>query len=66
MSGGAAHAAALAEDSASRAHVYEAQHRFVLAQLTAPGVEAFLADDFSDDDEEEGGGAFSRTASKFV
>ena len=43
--------------------VYEAQHHFVLAQLTAPGVEAFLADDFSDDDEDQ---PLSRSASKFV
>ena len=50
--------------------VYEAQHRFVLAQLTAPGVEAFLADDDDDDDDDddEGGGSgkLSRSASKFV
>lgn len=50
--------------SDSLKRVYEAQHHFVLAQLTAPGVEAFLADDFSDDD--EAGGAISRSASKFV
>ena len=35
----------------------------MLAQLTAPGVEAFLADDFSDDDEDQ---PLSRSASKFV
>lgn len=46
--------------------VYEAQHHFVLAQLTAPGVEAFLADDFSDEDEDEPVGQLSRSASKFV
>ena len=33
-----------------------------LAQLTAPGVEAFLADDFSDDDD----APLSRSTSKFV
>ena len=50
--------------------VYEAQHKFVLAQLTAPGVEAFLQDDDDDDDddddEQEGSGRLSRSASKFV
>ena len=49
--------------------VYAAQHHFVLAQLTAPGVEAFLADDFSDEEEEEeeaAAGGFSRSTSKFV
>ena len=53
--------------SDSMKRVYEAQHHFVLAQLTAPGVEAFLADDFSDDEFEEADeGRLSRSASKFV
>jgi len=51
--------------SDSLKRVYQAQHHFVIAQLTAPGVDAFLADDFSDDEEEEGG-SISRSASKFV
>ena len=49
---------------------YEVQHRFVLAQLTAPGVEAFLAsdDDDSDVDGDEGSasGRLSRGVSRFV
>ena len=44
---------------------YEAQHHFVLTQLTAPGIDAFLDDD-DDDDDELGVGTFSRSASKFV
>lgn len=51
--------------SDSLRRVYEAQHHFVLAQLTAPGVEAFLADDFSDDDD-DAAPPISRSASKFV
>ena len=46
--------------------VYEAQHHFVLAALTAPGVEAFLADDFSDEDADPTGELLSRSSSKFV
>ena len=61
---------------------YEAQHQFVLAQLTAPGVDAFFIDDDTasegdDDDNDEGGGGGglasrsdsgipSRSNSKFV
>jgi hypothetical protein len=45
--------------------VYEAQHHFVLAQLTAPGIDAFLADDFSDDDDDEPA-TLGRSTSKFV
>ena len=53
--------------SDSMKRVYEAQHRFVLAQLTAPGVEAFLADDDESDDDADGAdGSMSRTVSKFV
>ena len=42
--------------------VYEAQHRFVLAQLTAPGVEAFLDSDSEGEDES----GLVRTVSKLV
>jgi len=63
-------AAGSAAAQQARSDVYEAQHRFVLAQLTAPGVEAFLADDWSDDEDEGDADnlhmGLSRTASKFV